>query len=443
MRGMTNTVAAVAAAAVFGTAGAARAVPEVANVRMQQREGTRVVDVWYDLAGEAAIVTLGIETNGAAIPDGAVTRLSGDVSVVIQPGTDRHIVWNAGADWPENVAESAKARVTAWSVDAPPLYCAVDVAGGTSAQTYPVYYYPSAEGVPSGVTNDLYKTTRILMRKIPATGAGGFKMGSPSNETGRDAAREDWHDVVLTQAFYAGVYPITQSQWQLVSGDVRSWPSTWSHNDYRLARPVEQVSYNDIRGSSAGAGWPTGDAVDAATFIGRLRSKAGLAGFDLPTEAQWEYACRAGTTGALNDGTVNLTNTTSDARLDLLGRYQCNGGKILVGSTWTDPHTALGVAQSAVTAEYATAKVGSYAPNAWGLYDMHGNLWEWCLDWYVGNLGMGTVTDPVGTASGSARVRRGGSWFHSALFCRSAFRNYSDPSTRDATFGFRLVRTLP
>jgi hypothetical protein len=123
MRGITKTAAAVAAAVTMG-AGAAYAVPQVTNVRMAQRAGTRVVDVLYDLAGEAAIVTLGIETNGVAIPDSAVTRLSGDVSVVIQPGTDRHIVWNAGADWPENVTETAKARVTAWSVDAPPLYCA-------------------------------------------------------------------------------------------------------------------------------------------------------------------------------------------------------------------------------------------------------------------------------------------------------------------------------
>ncbi|MGI6495849.1 MAG: hypothetical protein ACOX5G_07140 [Kiritimatiellia bacterium] len=107
MRGITKTAAAVAAAVTMG-AGAAYAVPQVTNVRMAQRAGTRVVDVLYDLAGEAAIVTLGIETNGVAIPDSAVTRLSGDVSVVIQPGTDRHIVWNAGADWPENVTETSQ-----------------------------------------------------------------------------------------------------------------------------------------------------------------------------------------------------------------------------------------------------------------------------------------------------------------------------------------------
>jgi formylglycine-generating enzyme required for sulfatase activity len=430
MRGITKTAAAVAAAVTMG-AGAAYAVPQVTNVRMAQRAGTRVVDVLYDLAGEAAIITLGIETNGVAIPDSAVTRLSGDVSVVIQPGTDRHIVWNAGADWPENVTETAKARVTAWSVDAPPLYCAVDVTEGTSAQTYPVYYYVSAEGVPGGVTNDLYKSVLILMRRIGPTGGEGFLMGSPSNETGRNGARETQVRTWLTKGYYVGVYQVTQSQWQQVMGDVRPWPSKWSNNEYNLTRPVEQVSYNDIRGSSAGAGWPADDNVDENTFIWRLRSKAGLAGFDLPTEAQWEYACRAGTSGALNDGTMNLTNSSSDARLDLLGRYQYNGGKI---NGTTDP------AQDCTT-ENATATVGLYAPNDWGLYDMHGNVWEWCLDWFADAMEGGA--DPDGAVSGSLRVSRGGSWYNTASNCRSAYRNNYDPSNRGSNIGFRLVRTLP
>ena len=171
MRGITKTAAAVAAAVTMG-AGAAYAVPQVTNVRMAQRAGTRVVDVLYDLAGEAAIVTLGIETNGVAIPDSAVTRLSGDVSVVIQPGTDRHIVWNAGADWPENVTETAKARVTAWTVDAPPQVMVIDLRGGTAATTYPVFYYPGMDALPyGGVTNSLYKADYLVMRKIPAEGS--------------------------------------------------------------------------------------------------------------------------------------------------------------------------------------------------------------------------------------------------------------------------------
>ena len=312
-----------------------------------------------------------------------------------------------------------------------------DVTAGTSAQSYPVYYYTSAEGVPGGVTNDLYKTVLILMRRIGPTGGEGFLMGSPVNETGRTAAREAQVRAWLTKGYYAGVYEVTQGQWYQVMGDTaQAWPSKWSNNDYKLTRPVEQVSYYDIRENinntdDAAADWPANDAVTAGSFMGRLRSKTGLAGFDLPTDAQWEYACRAGTTGALNDGTVNITNSNSDARLDLLGRYQYNGGKI---NGTTDP------APDCTTAN-ATAAVGTYAPNAWGLYDMHGNVWEWCLDWFADAMEGGD--DPDGADSGSYRVLRGGRWYSPASGCRSAVRGINAPSYRSNDIGFRLVRTLP
>ncbi|OQA26499.1 MAG: Serine/threonine-protein kinase pkn1 [Verrucomicrobia bacterium ADurb.Bin345] len=106
------------------------------------------------------------------------------------------------------------------------------------------------------------------------------------------------------------------------------------------------------------------------------------------------------------------------------------------GTAWVDPATDC-------TTENATAAVGSYAPNAWGLYDMHGNVWEWCLDWYVGNLGTGAVTDPLGADSGSSRVVRGVGWSLSASYCRSAYRSYFGPSSRFSSIGFRLFRTLP
>ena len=420
MRGMTNTVAALAAAVTMG-AGAARAVPQVGNVRMQQREGTRVVDVWYDLADEAAIITLGIETNGVAIPDSAVTRLSGDVSAVVQPGTDRHIVWNAGADWPENVTESAKARVTAWSVDAPPQVMVIDLTGGPSAETYPVSYYPSVEALPyGGLTNSIYKHTQLVMRKISSDA---FTMGEGTGAK----------QVTLTQDFYAGVFEVTQGQWYNVMGGTLA--AYFTDASSRAFRPMEQVSYNDIRGSSAGAGWPDSDAVDAGSFMGVLRSKTGLSGFDLPTEAQWEYACRAGTVTAFNDGDgdANVTgaNANTNAWLDALGRYRFNGGYL---DGVTEPAAGCGPANG-------TAIVGAYAPNVWGLYDMHGNVYEWCLDWHASVLTGGT--DPKGAGSGSNRVRRGGSWNAIASSCSSAYRTNLSPGSRSNNIGFRLVRILP
>ncbi len=418
---MKNTAAAVAAAVTMG-AGAAWAVPTVSNVQMAQRANSRVVDITYDLAGEAAIITLGIETNGAAIPDSAVTRLSGDVSVVIQPGTDRHIVWNAGADWPENVTETAKARVTAWSVDAPPQVMVVDLSGGTAATTYPVFYYPSMEALPyGGLTNSIYKNTHLVMRKL---NSGSFSMGEGTPVT-----------VTLTNDFYAGVFEVTQGQWYNVMGDARS--AYFTDASSRAFRPMEQVSYDDIRGTAAqgGGGWPTNDSVYAESFVGRLRTKAGLSGFDLPTEAQWEFACRAGTDTCFNDGdaaaNVSGANANTNAWLDALGRYKFDGGYI---NGVTAPAAGCGPANG-------TAIVGSYAPNAWGLYDTHGNVWEWCLDWHQAALEGGA--DPDGAGSGSSRVLRGGSWYVTASGCRSAFRNDFDPSFRFISFGFRLVRTLP
>ncbi len=435
----STVLATFAVAAVLGTAGAAWAVPEVSAVTMTQRANSRIVDIGYTLSVEEAIVTLSIETNGVAIPDSAVTRLQGDVSAMVQPGTGKSIVWNAGADWPEHSVTNAKARVTAWQTNSPPLYCVVDLVDGTVATSYPVTYYVSADAVPGGVMNDLYKTTRLAMRKISATGAEGFKMGSPSSEVYRDSNREDWHDVVLTKDYYAGVYEVTQSQWQQVMGDVRPWPARWNNADDKLMRPVESVSYYDIR-ENIGADdsvvdWPLNALVTADSFMGRLRLKTGQASFDLPTDAQWEYACRAGMTGALNDGTANLTNINSDARIDLLGRYQYDGGKILDG-TWNNP-------PQDCTAENATAIAGTYLPNAWGLYDMHGNVYEWCLDWHVDHLGTGAMTDPLGAVAGSLRVNRGGSWYKSASYCRSAHRSSFSSSSRNDSIGFRLVRTLP
>ena len=181
-------------------------------------------------------------------------------------------------------------------------------------------------------------------------------MGSPQDEVGRRSSDMASHQVTITDIFYIGVFECTQKQWELVMGNIPS-------NKKGDCRPVEQVSYSMIRGSGekAGAGWPEyGHTVDATSFMGKLQAKTGLT-FDLPTEAQREYACRAGTTTALYSG-KNLTNSNEDAATSELARYRYNQSDGKGG--YTSGHT----------------KVGSYLPNAWGLFDMYGNADEWCLD---------------------------------------------------------------
>ena len=293
------------------------------------------------------------------------------------------------------------------------IYMIVDVSGGPTATSYPVSYQATAPNL-TGADNLQYKTNKIVLRYIPA---GTFTMGSPVGEVGR-AANETQHSVTLTQGFYMGVFEVTQQQFKNVVG---SYPSG-SQNFTNAANtmPMHKVSWENIRGTAGGGyDWPnSGNAVDSAKFMGLLRSKSGLATFDLPTEAQWEYACRAGTTGALNNGAADVAGTGGnipDANLQQLGWYDYN----------TTPNQ--------------TYEVGGKLANAWGLFDMHGNVWEWCLDWYLSDLGSAAVSSPLGAFSGSNRVLRGGSWSLDARNCRSANRYYFGPGGTGGSLGFRLA----
>lgn len=269
-------------------------------------------------------------------------------------------------------------------------YCVIDVSGGTSASSYPVTYLDSC---PVNGWGDEYKTTKILLRRIEP---GTVTMGGTK-------------PVTLTKPFYMGVFEITQKQYQLVTG---SNPSSYKGN----MRPVEYVSWNDIRGNSSTYNWPNVTTVGSSSFMGRLQSKTGL-NFDLPTESQWEYACRAGTTSSYNNGGSN------DNDLKQLGRFSGNQND---GRGGYSQHTT----------------VGSYSPNAWGLYDMHGNVFEWCLDWY-GSINSDPATDFSGAVSGSERVLRGGQWPYSAGNARSSTRiNSTYPDAMGSDKGFRLSKVL-
>ena len=213
--------------------------------------------------------------------------------------------------------------------------------------------------------------------------AGKFMMGS--DKGGDD--EKPVHEAHLSKPFYLGQYEVTQGQWQAVMG----------HNPSRFKGdpnlPVEQVTWEDVQ-----------------AFIRRLNARESGTTYRLPTEAEWEYAARAGTTTDYSFG--------DDPRL--LGEY----------------------AWYAENAERKTHPVGQKKANAWGLHDMHGNVWEWVQDWYSKPYPSGTVTDPQGPASGSIRVYRGGSWITHARNCRVSYRNDQAPGGRVVYVGFRLLRTV-
>jgi formylglycine-generating enzyme required for sulfatase activity len=306
---------------------------------------------------------------------------------------------------------------------------------------------------PAGGWSDEYKTTKLVLRRIPA---GTFTMGSPADELGRDAD-ESQHAVTLTKDFYIGVFEVTRKQWELVmSKSVRdhyyanlqkSGDEAASHKGELDRRPVEMITFYEIRENpTTDAGdakqeatevpsddpnvdWPANNVVNPNSFFGNLRVRTQLQGLDLPTEAQWEYACRAGTTTTLNSG-KNLTRWTECPNLTELGRYMANHDPS--EWFWTKGWVRLN-----------STVVGSYAPNNWGLHDMHGNVWEWCLDWY-GPLSAGAVTDPKGPAAGLVRVLRGGGWDERAKACRAANRGTGgSPERKNPAFGFRVALPLP
>jgi formylglycine-generating enzyme required for sulfatase activity len=298
---------------------------------------------------------------------------------------------------------------------------------GTDAGNY------SLSAQPANVTANILEAIVIAMVQI---NAGTFTMGSPDTEANR-GTDETQHQVTLIKGFYMGEFEVTQEQYQAVMG---SNPSYWIYSLDIIGEsgtpgklPVEQVSWYDalvfcnklsileglspvysISGSTDPSTWGTVPTSGNATWKDAVMDKS-KNGYRLPTEAEWEYACRAGTTTVYNNTGNTISNDT--------GWYSVNS------RTDSDPNTR------------KTHKVGLKTANAWGLYDMHGNVGEWCWDWYKEDITTDT-SDPTGAVIGTYRVRRGGTSLDSAQGLRSAFRSGDSPDTRNRFYGFRLVRSL-
>ena len=266
---------------------------------------------------------------------------------------------------------------------------------------------PSKDGGPP---------VRVRWRWIPP---GEFKMGSPESEDGRYSDEGPCHRVRLTHGFWMMSTVCTQSFWEAVLGADRN-PSEFRGGD----RPVENVSWEDVQ-----------------AFVLGLESEIPGLGASLPTESQWEYACRAGSTGALYRipgtlGTLEIIGKNNGPELDAIAWYGGNSGEGFELANGADSRSW---PEKQYEHESAGAHpVGRKLPNAWGLYDMLGNVWEWCLDGQR-DYSSASIADPVGPSVGS-RVLRGGSWFRHARDVRCAFRGQSSPEVRDNRLGFRRVR---
>ncbi|MBR3223563.1 MAG: formylglycine-generating enzyme family protein [Kiritimatiellae bacterium] len=382
-------------AAVSSAAGAT-----VSGVGFSQDPLSGKATVTYSI-DEPAIITVDVRTNRG---DGVYASIGADKLRLIC-GEVNKLVTNVNASvsatlpldssMPAQAVGAARVVVSAWATNAPPDYMAINM-----IDTDVVRYYVSADAFPVPVTSDMYKTEWLVMRRIPAAGVR-WHMGYPNQND---------HVVTLSADYYMGIYEFTVGQW-IRCGLVRISDTHVLANELL---PVSSTKYEFLRGTvGEGINWPmTGHNVLSGSPIDVFRTRFGIEA-DLPTEAQWEYACRAGTGTETYNGCAN------------------------------SPELAATNGWFGLRAWNQMGAVGHFAPNPWGLYDMYGGMLEWCLDWYDANADLGQLetTDPKGVTSSpnDKRVQRSSGWNDVYTRLYSNFRSNLAPGTAYATVGFRLV----
>lgn len=400
-------------------------------VTLAQDSQSRLVTVGYELTGEPAVVTVDFQTNTLAnaagdwvsIGDVNFTNVIGDVNQVVQPGV-RTITWQPDKSWPGQRINDGRVRavVKAWATNAPPDYCAVCLLTDTQIDakkaadvTWDIprrRYFVSQEAVPGGVTNNLYKTDFLVLRKIPAAGVV-WRMGVYKST--------QIHKVRLTRDYYIGIFEMTSAQ----RGALNGTPGT-------STLPNGQQTWNALRGSSSSYPWPDAQGnpqhnVSATAPLGVLRTRTGIDTFDFPTEAQWEYACRAG-----NGGWTYNQNPPSDNHSSAKGQIQA--------VAWCSENWNTGTGYDGTSRLHP---VGQKPANAWGLYDMLGNAAEWTLDWnaayYIPEDANAVTNNPVGAVTGTQKVTRGGHPSVSADYIDMGNREGKEPGSSGRVSGWRVV----
>ena len=438
------------AALSAGLAAFAGTSPSVTGVTWTQDANTRLVTVSYTLAGAPAVVTLDITTNG---PNGWVSiggeNISGGLLPTVPPWGDvnrrvigdgvKKIYWRPDRAWEGHLVlpDNARAEVRAWALDDPPDYMVVNLLSNVTDR---LTFYTGPEWLPGGIlSNYVYRMTSMPMRRIRAGGVT-WTMGSSdpapysrTDVTPKLAVAEFPHSVTLPSDYYIGVFELTQKQFEMVRTDTKGSSHFTDYNSKDgLLRPVESsINYwylreytptSDGKAEDERYMYPADPSPESP--IGNLRAMTGLK-FDLPSEAQWEFAARGlHGEGYWGDGT-KVTISSDD------GFWNDPGLKARYGYSGSTPP------QSTPSAVGGTARVGMYPPNSFGLYDMTGNVGEWCLDWRFGDNNAQRVADykalngavnakgkywADGTTVGSHRVRRGGGYSAAAVCCRPAYR---------------------
>jgi formylglycine-generating enzyme required for sulfatase activity len=419
----------ITATCLFAAAAAFADVATVSNVSIEQDALSRRVSVKYNLSAPA-VVTLDIQTNRgdnvyASIGAKHVVTVWKDVNRRVTPAAEgqNEILWQPDKDWNGHKftdANMVKAVVTAWADDATPDYMAVSL-----TTTSNVFYYVSEAAVPGGVKDIRYKTDWLLMRKIPAQGVI-WRMGiAPVDaSSGSNSSRAKAHLVELSSDYYIGVYEFTQRQYANVGG---TYPKTPSGDNLGDTKAVCYADYGYVRWGLWDKDNPSHYTISENDFMGKLRKLSGI-DFDLPTEAQWEFAARAG-----------------------------EGAPIYGGKAWNNEENVLEIGWCKNTSDASqnyVHEVGQREPNDWGLYDVIGNVCELCLDYYsndyeIGENG-GPVLDPAGPMqytedkTRNPRVMRGGS-FEDGVEYNSLHQRYKHASQNGwwpLPYGFRVVSPM-